>query len=434
MQTDYQGNSKIDYQEYLEEATDLFLNDPKIQGNKTAVTRFLHHKYSLLEHVDFESFRRQMGYWITRRVADKEIVLENVKLAKGKQKGQDLNRIERKSFREDARLENALGEFAKEQLAIYKEHGKSLKNIKLKPITRSLKSSGVGVMQITDLHGNELVDLPHNKYDFNVMAKRLKLYVTQCLEDFKLKKYKSVAMFFTGDLLNSDRRLDELLNASTNRAKATSLMRYILIQAILEVRDAGFEISIVSVMGNESRNGKEMPFSKEGLSDNYDFMIMDGIKQILEFSGIKGITFGSLDEVEEIVEVDGNKWLLAHNINKIVDNQKNTQSGIGRQSLNGNNVVFVIGGHIHATSVGDIGCRSSSMVGANSYSENALNLAGKAAQNYYLCRDGRINKIVVDLQDIEGIEGYEVISQLEAYNAKSVSKLETNRTIFKVVI
>ena len=44
-------------------------------------------------------------------------------------------------------------------------------------------------MQITDLHGNELVNLPHNKYDFNVMAKRLKLYVSQCIEDFKSKKY-----------------------------------------------------------------------------------------------------------------------------------------------------------------------------------------------------------------------------------------------------
>jgi len=211
-------------------------------------------------------------------------------------------------------------------------------------------------------------------------------------------------------------------------------MRHIILQAILEVRNAGFEITIVSVLGNESRAGKEMPFSNEGLSDNYDFIIMDGIKQILQFSKIKGITFGSLDKVEEVVEIDGLNWLVSHDVSKMTSQQSKAQSGIGRYSLNGVKIAFMIGGHIHATNVTDFSARSSSMVGANSYSENALNLAGKAAQNYFLCRDGRINTVIVDLQDIEGIEGYEVISQLEAYNAKSVSKLETNRTIFKVVI
>ena len=425
---------RIDYNEYIDEALELFLNDEEISGSRKAVAEFLHHKYSLLEDISVESFRRSLSNVISRKLADKEIIVENVKLAKQKQRHQDQNRIANKSFREYARLENALGEFAKSQLEIYKEYAEELKKIKLKPIKKNLSSSGVGVMQLTDLHGNELVDLPHNKYDFNVMAKRLKLYVSQCIEDFQSKNYNKVAMLFTGDLLNSDRRLDELLNASTNRAKATSLMRYILTQVILDVRNAGFEITIVSVLGNESRAGKEMPFSKEGLSDNYDFMIMDGIKQMFELAEIKGVHFKSLDKVEEIIEIDGRDWLIAHNISKMVDNQKNAQSGIGRQSLNGNKVSFIIGGHIHATNVGDFYARSGSTVGANSYSENALGLYGYASQNYYLCRNGRINKIAVDLQNIEGIEGYAVINELEAYNAKSVSKLNVGKTIFKVVI
>lgn len=425
---------KLQYDEFIDEAIELYLYDSEISGSKSKVAKFIHHKYALAEKMELDSFRRQLSKHINRGIADKEIIEQNVRLAKQRQKGQDVNRIERKAFREYARLENALGEFAEQQLKIYKEHGKALKKIKLKPLKSDLSSSGVGVIQPTDLHGNELVDLPHNKYDFNVMAKRLKFYITQCIEDFKSKNYQKVAMLFTGDLLNSDRRLDELLNASTNRAKATSLMRYILLQAILDVRNAGFEVTIVSVLGNESRAGKEMPFSDEGLSDNYDFMIMDGIKQILHYSGIKGITFGSLDKVEEVVEIDGKNWLVSHDVSKMTSQQSKAQSGIGRYSLNGVKIDFMIGGHIHATNVTDISARSSSMVGANSYSENALNLAGKAAQNYYLCRNGRINTVVVDLQDVEGIEGYEVISQLAAYNAKSVSKLNENKTIFKVVI
>ena len=87
--------------------------------------------------------------------------------------------------------------------------------------------------------------------------------------------------------MNSDRRLDELLNAATNRSKASLLMQHLLTQAILEVRNAGYDVTIVSVLGNESRIGKEMPFSKEGLSDNYDFNIMASIKQKFEFANIQ---------------------------------------------------------------------------------------------------------------------------------------------------
>lgn len=420
------------YDDYFDEFLDLYENDKDVAGDKVAVARFLKHKYNIPKTVD--AIRTAMRSRLDNHYADKSIVEQNVRLAKQKQKAQDQNRIERKAFREHARLENALEEFAKSQLEIYKEHAEQLKTIKLKPLHKNSTHSGTGVIQLTDLHGNELVNLPHNKYDFNIMAKRLKLYISQCIDHFKYKKYKKVAMLFTGDLLNSDRRLDELLNASTNRAKATSLMRYILTQAILDVRNAGFEITIVSVLGNESRAGKEMPFSNEGLSDNYDFMIMDGIKQMFELANIKGIKFGSLDKVEEVVNIDGKNWLIAHDVSKMTDKQDKAQSGIGRYSLNGVKIDFIIGGHIHATRVTDISARSSSLVGSNSYSENALNLAGKAAQNYYLCENGKITTIVVDLQDVSDVDGYEVISQLEAYNAKSVSKLDTHKTVFKVVI
>lgn len=423
----------INYDDYFEEFLELYENDLEIGGDKSAVSKFLKHKYGKeLIGKSIDAIRIAMFSRLEKHYADKELIGENVKFKKEKQKAQDRNRIANKSFREYARLENALSEFAKEQTEIYKEHGKALKNIKLKPLTKT--SNGVGVIQPTDLHGNELVNLPHNKYDFNVMAKRLKLYASKCIKRFKSEGISKVAMLFTGDLLNSDRRLDELLNASTNRAKATSLMRYILIQFILDIRNAGLNIKIVSVLGNESRVGKEMPFSNEGLSDNYDFMILDGIKQIFQFSNIEGIEFGSIDKVEEIVTIDGNNWLMAHDVSKMTSQQKNAQAGIGRHSLNGNSIRFIIGGHVHATNITDISARSSSMVGANSFSEHALNLAGRAAQNLYVCQDGRIDTTVVDLQDVDNVEGYDIIKELEAYNAKSVSKIKKETTVFRVVI
>ena len=43
-----------------------------------------------------------------------ELLTSNVRLAKQKQSAQDLNRIERKAFREHARVENAVSKYVKE--------------------------------------------------------------------------------------------------------------------------------------------------------------------------------------------------------------------------------------------------------------------------------------------------------------------------------
>ena len=47
-----------------------------------------------------------------------------------------------------------------------------------------------------------------------------------------------------------------------------------------------------------------------------------------------------------------------------------------------------------------------------------------------MTRDG----IVVDLQNTDNIKGYEIIKELEAYDAKSASKVNNHTTIFQVVI
>ena len=94
---------------------------------------------------------------------------------------------------------------------------------------------------------------------------------------------------------------------------------------------------------------------------------------------------------------------------------------------------YVIFGHIHSARVGDNFSRSSSMVGANDYSEKALNLSGRASQNCYIfyknCnRDG----IKIDLQNYG--KGYNIDKSLESYNAKSSDKIRQGTTIFKVVV
>ena len=53
---------------------------------------------------------------------DKDVIIENVRLAKQKQSAQDRNRIANKSFREHARLDNALSEYNKQLIKVFEKH------------------------------------------------------------------------------------------------------------------------------------------------------------------------------------------------------------------------------------------------------------------------------------------------------------------------
>lgn len=384
-------------------------------------------------NIPFGSLRMYVTDYIKEHHIDRDVKEENVRLAKQKQKAMDKNRIANKSFREYARIENAVEEYGKNLTEINKQYGKELSKLNISPIKKSKAKSGVGIMQITDVHGNEMIDLPHNKYDFEVLSRRLKKYVDRSLSYFKYKNVEKVLIAFTGDLLNSDRRLDELLNAATNRSKATVLMIHLLKQAILEVRNAGYPIQIISVLGNESRVTKEMTFSNEAFSDNYDFTIVAQLKQIFEFSGIKGIDFGSHDTLEVVIDVGGQNWLIAHDLTKFTDNQIKAQAAIGRYSLQNIKIDFLMGGHIHANRITDVSSRSGSMSGSNSYNENALNLMGRASGVCYTVRDGERSIQTIDLQDADN-EGYEIVSKIAEYNVKSNLKLKKPTVIHKIII
>jgi len=418
---------KSKYNKFDDEILELW-NDGK-GINKLEIAKKIIVKYQLDESQN--AISKYVGRLIQHHFIDKEIIAENVRLQKQTQKAQDLNRIKNKSFREDARVENAVAEFGSQLTKQNKEFARELSKINFKQLKHT--QGGTGIIQITDVHANELIDLPHNKYDFNVMAKRLKSHITESLSYFEFRKVSKVLMLFTGDLINSDRRLDELISASTNRAKATVLTIHILKQAICDVRNK-YPVDIISVLGNESRVGKEMTFSNEALSDNYDFTVMAQLKQIFEFAKIKDVNFKGYDKVWEIVDFGQQKWGVSHNLSGSVDSQKGAQSHIGMLSLQGHKIDYLVGGHIHALNLTEISARSSSLCGDNAYANNALGLTGRATHNCFVVNGKKRYTQVNDVQDVDDIDGYEIISQLEAYNAKSTSKLKQHPVIMQIVI
>ena len=355
-----------------------------------------------------------------------ELIQENVRLAKQKQSAQDKNRIQNKSFREYARVENAVSVYNKQLIKLFDKY-------KLSTYTQkhSEQTSCVGVIQFSDVHFNELVDLPHNKYDFTVASKRCKHFVNQATKYFKAFGVTNVLMVQSGDLLNSDRRLDELLNMATNRAKATFLAVDILQQVIMDL-NSNFNVSVAMVTGNESRVKKDWGWSGNIASDNYDYTIFQTLRYIFKDSDI---TFVDGDPTEVVVEVAGQNLLVLHGNGSIKGGlSKSVTQLMGRYRARGIDINYVIFGHIHEASVSDLYSRSSSMVGANDYSEKALNLSGRASQNCYIFyNNGNRDGIKVDLQNYTD-DMYDIEKSLESYNAKSHDKLNVGKTIFKVVV
>jgi len=361
--------------------------------------------------------------------ADFDIVEENVKLAKKTQKFQDTNRIERKSFREHARIQNALEEYNEKLIELLEKYsfGVSVPTLTLTP------DGAAGIFQISDLHLNELVDLPFNKSNFKVASQRLQMYVDIARRFFKAFGVEKILVAFTGDMLNSDRRLDELLNQATNRTQATFIAVELLKNVLLDLSQ-DFSVSCASVSGNESRVKDEFGFSKMMLSDNYDYAIYNILSMLFADSAIE-FYHGNL--AEQIVNVGGKNVLLIHGEQRVI--QGNVERGViqlcGKYSAQGQTIDFVLFGHLHYARIGDHFARSSSLVGANAYSDIGLQLISKASQNIQIIpKSGQIHSIKIDLQDASRYEGYPYDESLEAYHSKSTDKIHQRKTIFEVVI
>lgn len=369
------------------------------------------------------------AYFNEESSADPELVSENVRYKKQTQKFQDTNRVERKAFRENARIENAVEEYTKKLITVFDKN-----KISISSINHDVELGSVGIFQISDTHFNELVDIENNRYDFTVASKRLQKYVYKAKMYFKANGIKTVLIAMTADILNSDRRLDELLSNATNRSKATFLAVQLLENVIFDL-NLEFNILIASVTGNESRVGKDIGWQDQVASDNYDLTIY----RILEYhlKDKHGITFIGGDSLTKVVNILGFNWLLIHgHQNGFNGSVTQTISKLCRlYSDKGINIRFVIFGHIHEGMIADMYARSSSLVGPNSYSENALLLTSRASQNIHVqFEDGNIDSIKIDLQTFEGFYGYPVQKELEEYNAKSASKVYSGDIIYKIII
>jgi len=360
--------------------------------------------------------------------SDEELVEANIVTTRKNQRMQDEKRINTKALREWNRVNNALEAYMGSLDETFKTNNLS----KCTKVFRSKKGTPVGILHLTDIHFNELVNLDQNQYNFDIASARLRHFTQKAMKHFKMEGCKHVLVAGTGDFMNSDRRLDELLNNHTNRSRATFLAVDILQQLILEL-NTQFNVTVSWINGNEGRVGKDCHHSSKLASDNYDEVIFMSLRKL--FLGSKGVTFSlPTDPLEHIVDIHGQHILLVHGHNMEKDVGKAVVKVKSKYANRGIIVRYVLSGHIHEAYVSDQFSRGGSPVGDNAYSDKALNLAGRASQNYHIVfEDGSIDSVKVDLQEaLEG--GYPTDSELHSYNARSEEKAHTDVVVHKIVI
>jgi len=355
-----------------------------------------------------------------------ELLKENQRLKKSNQLLMDKNRLNNKDYRGTTRQENALEAYTKAiSVAL---QGASLGRFTIKHNTID-GDAPVGIVQLSDIHFNELINLKHNKYDFYVAAKRLAKLAMHAKTHFKAWGVKRILVACTGDLINNDNIPDKLLNAATNRARASVLATYVLQQFIIDLNQ-DFDVNVTGVSGNESRIKDEIGFSDAIATDNYDSMILQMLHLLFKDTDVNVFFCG---HNEGFVDVNGKTIMLMHgHVLKGTDIEKYVQQIRGRHSSRGLNVDYVLMGHMHSARIGDQYARSSSLCGANDYSEDSLNLSSRASQNIFLVDESAVHGIRVDLQDTTGIRGYDIIKEHEMYNAKSHDKSVRYDNIYKI--
>ena len=403
-------------------------------GSYLGVANKLYERYPYLAKPN--QLRSYIKTEINGQQVDYETVAENVRLAKANQAAMDRNRIKDKAFREYARVENAVLSYSEAILAELEQHGAALADCprrggSLEPDAAAL------VVHLSDNHWNELVSLPTNRFDFEVGAKRLQLLAQKAKRLGGAYGVERVVVFFGGDLMNSDRRLDELLAMSTNRARATILAVHLYKQFLMDLR-ADFFVDCFGVAGNESRAGKDLGWVDVVASDNYDYTIYAMLQAVFEAVEDKGMRFHDFQANEVVFKVHNETFLGIHGQQLNCNDQKKVQAMLGKYSAKGINITHILAGHIHNTMISDYVSRNSSLVGSNAYSEQALGFISKASQNIHVVTPQGLDGFKADLQNVEGVEGYHVIEKLEEYNARSADKageaMREPTTIVRVVI
>lgn len=326
-------------------------------------------------------------------VTDSDVVACNIETNRKNQKLVDNLRMLRKSNREENRNENILEDY-------FSSIENNIRNLKPETIYHvETKYSCDMIVQLSDLHFNSVINLKSNKYNFEIASQRLYKYAQKICNYLKNGNFTNVYVVMTGDLINSDSRMDKQIQNATSNGNAT-IIGYQIISQFIGMINKYANVIVTAVSGNESRLSLEKRFTDITQSNNMDFTLYYFLK--LHFENCKGISFIDPKGYEQVLNIKNLNIVILHGDN----NKKHSKTDIDRCVTSfsiGDRIIpdLILCGHLHSTQIGDIWCRSGSLCGTDYYAKNGLQLYGKASQNIFIIYSNQdIDSIRIDLQKI----------------------------------
>jgi hypothetical protein len=238
-------------------------------------------------------------------------------------------------------------------------------------------------------------------YGYEIASSRLKKYAYK-IKDFLKDSVSSITIAFMGDLINSDRRIDELLGNDGSVAEA--LVKAVeILSAFIKDLAIDYDITVVSVLGNESRINRDVPMSDP--VNNFDFLIHKFLSELFRFTKVR---FMNVDRsYEKLINILGANILLTHGHTKIT-----WDSAVKKYNKLGKILHYMITAHLHSVHIKEQTSQNGSLSGNNFYGFHGINDIVDASQTIYIVEkevDGlppTISPVIFNLQRIFGYEGY----------------------------
>ena len=269
----------------------------------------------------------------------------SLKLSMSLQKQRETANRERKLSRETIRIADVIQSSHNAFIDVLKES----KIVEIKTVKHKAHGKSVGIIQLSDLHfGERVIEVSGNEFDLEVASKRLRKLAAMAISEFWHKDVDHVVIAMTGDLINSDRRFDELVANVNNRAKVVFSAVEILKQFIMDINQY-FNVTIASVCGNESRINKDLGWVDFMAFDSFDAVIHYFLTFI--FQDKEGVeVLPMIDPLEKVIDVNGHNICMIHGHNGIASDSA-MENKVARLTqkyqAQGVKIDYTIFGHVH---------------------------------------------------------------------------------------
>lgn len=357
----------------------------------------MHHKNYKFNKVDYDNQYLEDGV-LYNKDNDELLNEENIKLRRSLQRLKDQNMVLRKEMRTTHQQVNKSSTILNDILECVEEL--EYENKIITPINKDKE----GLIQLSDLHLNSTISIEGNVFNFDIADKRLNKLFRESDDIFKRNNINKITIAFTGDIFNLDSHMEKRMTNEYNKSVGFIKGFQLLIKYLDELVKK-YNVSFVSVVGNESRLSEKFPNIDVLASDNFDYLLF----QLIKMRYNKTATFlNGGDRIEEVIRIKNKNIHLSHGnyIKQSKGGVNNTRikmldlDTIKLRWLKKSNTIvdFFIFGHIHSALNSLEFARSGSLCGSDGYADKQLNIiSDEPSQNVIIITDDYIRTNIISI-------------------------------------